>query len=157
MEKVYFPPAEPKNVVDLATRTGGLVKAGLMSLRAADDLPPPGSRGGPDDIAAPIGSAEETIKNLAKSEGVDAAETILPTGAGLEAIRDVKGVNLIVDDLVNKVYLNAGVAENAKPVVRANAREFLNRVKDVYKFSGICLYNNSKVSEAEFSAMITYM
>jgi len=34
--------------------------------------------------------------------------------------------------------------------------KFLNRVKDVYKFSGICLYNNSKVSEAEFSAMITY-
>ena len=34
--------------------------------------------------------------------------------------------------------------------------KFLNRVKDVYKFSGICLYNNLKVSEAEFSAMITY-
>jgi hypothetical protein len=30
----------------------------------ADDLPPPGSRGGPDDIAAPIQSAEETIKQL---------------------------------------------------------------------------------------------
>ena len=43
MENVYFPPAEPKNVVDLATRTGDLDKAGLMSLRAADDLPPPGS------------------------------------------------------------------------------------------------------------------
>tara|TARA_B100001057_G_scaffold155426_1_gene155633 strand:- start:505 stop:942 length:438 start_codon:yes stop_codon:yes gene_type:complete len=34
--------------------------------------------------------------------------------------------------------------------------KFLNRVKDVYKFKGICLYNNLKVSEAEFSAMITY-
>ena len=45
MENVYFPPAEPKNVTDLATRTGGLDKAGLMSLRQADDLPPPGSRG----------------------------------------------------------------------------------------------------------------
>ena len=104
-----------------------MLKTGLN----IDDLPPPGSRGGPDDIAAPVASAEETIKNLAKAEGVDAAETILPTGAGLEAIKDVKGVNLIVDDLVNKVYLNAGVAENAKPVVRANAREFLNRVKDL--------------------------
>ena len=28
------------------------------------DLPPPGSRGGPDDIAAPFASAEETISNL---------------------------------------------------------------------------------------------
>ena len=160
MKTVYDPPAVPANITDMATRTRNLDKEGLMSLRQADDvggefventtgsvmvpdkrgpgfagmeyeLPPPGSRGGPDDIAAPVASAEETIKNLAKAEGVDAAETILPTGAGLEAIRDVKGVNLIVDDLVNKVYLNAGVAENAKPVVRANAREFLNRVKDL--------------------------
>ena len=36
-----------------------------QDLRAmADDLPPPGSRGGADDIAAPIQSAEETIKQL---------------------------------------------------------------------------------------------
>ena len=107
MENIYFPPAEPKNVVDLATRTGDLDKAGLMSLRAADDLPPPGSRGGPDDIAAPF------------------------SGAGLEAIKNVKGSNLIVDDIVNKIYLNAGVSANAQPVARANAREFLNRVKDL--------------------------
>ena len=160
MKTVYDPPAVPANITDMATRTRNLDKEGLMSLRQADDvggefventtgsvmvpdkrgpgfagmeyeLPPPGSRGGPDDIAAPVASAEETIKNLAKAEGVDAAETILPTGAGLEAIRDVKGVNLIVDDLVNKIYLNAGVSENAKPIVRANAREFLNRVKDL--------------------------
>ena len=32
------------------------------------DLPPPGSRGGPDDIAAPVQSAEETMKNLIESE-----------------------------------------------------------------------------------------
>jgi len=75
--------------------------------KLVDDLPPPGSRGGPDDIAAPF------------------------TGAGLEAIKSVKNSNLIVDDIVNKIYLNAGVAENAQPVVRANAREFLNRIKDL--------------------------
>jgi hypothetical protein len=96
-----------------------------------DDLPPPGSRGGPDDVAAPVASAEETIKNLAKSEGVDASETILPTGSGLELIKNVKNNNLIVDDLVNKIYLNAGVSDAAQPVVRANAREFLNRIKDL--------------------------
>ena len=72
-----------------------------------EDLPPPGSRGGPEDIAAPF------------------------TGAGLEAIKSVKNNSLIVDDLVNKVYQMSGVAENAKPVARANAREFLNRVKDL--------------------------
>ena len=157
MEDFYFPPAAPANITDMATRTRNLDKEGLMSLRMGDpakfrpnkdlpslaelrktqgkisideidnlapsdpDLPPPGSRGGPDDIAAPIASAEETITNLAKS----------PTGAGLEAIKNVKNNNLIVNDLVNKIYLNAGVAENAQPVVRANARDFLNRIKDL--------------------------
>ena len=33
-----------------------------------DDLPPPGSRGGKDDIAAPVQSAEETIKNMIEAE-----------------------------------------------------------------------------------------
>jgi hypothetical protein len=54
-----------------------------------------------------------------------------PTGAGLEAIKSVKNNSLIVDDLVDKVYQMSGVAENAKPVARANAREFLNRIKDL--------------------------
>ena len=148
MKNFYDPPAAPANVTDLATGTRNLDKEGLMSLRAEekladdvvknvseaeynlrsnfpkasdkdikdavrlgitdlDDLPPPGSRGGPEDISAPF------------------------TGAGLEAIKNVKGSNLIVDDLVNKVYLNAGVSDAAQPVVRANAREFLNRVKDL--------------------------
>ena len=126
MKDFYMPPAAPTNVTDLATGTSGLDKAGLMSLRSKvdipegvdprdtilpssmiDDLPPPGSRGGPDDIAAPF------------------------TSEGLEAIKDVKGINLIADDIVNKIYLNAGVSEAAQPVVRANAREFLNRIKDL--------------------------
>ena len=119
MKNFYMPPAAPANITDLATGTRNLDKEGLMSLRSKvdipegvdprdtilpssiiDDLPPPGSRGGPDDIAAPF------------------------TGAGLEAIKNVKGSNLIVDDIVNKIYSNAGVAENAQPVVRANARDF---------------------------------
>ncbi len=154
MDSFYFPAAVPKNITDFATGTPDLDQAGLMSLRQgrgdlvrsrseeavrkemkekygftdekldeikntpidesmADDLiretdlPPPGSRGGPEDIAAPF------------------------SGAGLEAIKNVKGSNLIVDDIVNKIYLNAGVADAAQPVVRANAREFLNRVKDL--------------------------
>ena len=121
MDNLYFP-KEVANITDLASRTEGLTPGGLETLRKyADDLPPPGSRGGADDIAAPIDIPE----------GVDVGETILPTGSGLELIKNVKNNNLIVDDLVNKIYLNAGVAENAKPVVRANAREFLNRVKDL--------------------------
>ena len=37
-------------------------------LRTVDDKPPPGSRGGPDDIAAPVQSAEETLKNMTEAE-----------------------------------------------------------------------------------------
>jgi hypothetical protein len=122
MKTVYDPPAAPANITDMASGTKGLTAEGLESLRSQVDLPPPGSRGGAEDIAAPVASAEETIKNLAKSEGVDASETILPTGSGLEAIKSVKNNNLIVDDLVNKIYLNAGVSDAAQPVVRANAR-----------------------------------
>ena len=115
MENVYFPPAEPKNVVDLATRTEGLDKAGLMSLRAADDLPPPTQ------------SADETFKYMARAEGGDRSAT----GAGLESIKNVQNNNLIVNELVDTIYLNAGVTKNAQPTVRANARDFLNRVKDL--------------------------
>ena len=116
MENVYFPPAAPANITDLTTGVKNLDREGLASLRLKaddfgyvrpEDLPPPGSRGGSEDIAAPF------------------------TGAGLEAIKNVKGSNLIVDDIVNKIYSNAGVAENAQPVVRANARDFLNRIKDM--------------------------
>jgi len=143
MDEFYNPAAAPANVTDLATRTRNLDAEGIMTLRRggdptkykpgdpitsenfaatgfapdntalrrarelSDDLPPPGSRGGPDDIAAPF------------------------TGAGLEAIKSVKNNSLIVDDLVDKVYQMSGVAENAKPVARANARDFLNRVKDL--------------------------
>ena len=136
MKNFYDPPAAPANITDFATGTPDLDKAGLMSLRQGrgdlvrggddidlpegvdprdtilpssmiDDLPPPGSRGGPDDIAAPF------------------------SGAGLEAIKNVKGSNLIVDDIVDKIYMNAGVTKAAQPAARGNAREFLNRVKDL--------------------------
>ena len=133
MDNFYNPP-QVSNITDLATGAKNLDQEGLMSLREAEsmsyynrpgfkvpkgmdpedlreiapeDLPPPGSRGGPEDIAAPF------------------------TGAGLEAIKSVKNNSLIVDDLVNKVYQMSGVAENAKPVARANARDFLNRIKDM--------------------------
>ena len=116
MDEFYNPPAAPANITDMVTGVRNLDQEGLMSLRQrgkevpfpeVEDLPPPGSRGGPDDIAAPF------------------------TGAGLEAIKSVKNNSLIVDDLVNKVYQMSGVAENAKPVARANARDFLNRIKDL--------------------------
>ena len=44
-------------------------KKGIMGGKQIDDdLPPPGSRGGKDDIAAPVQSSEETIKNMVESD-----------------------------------------------------------------------------------------
>ena len=132
MDAIYNPAPAPANITDLATGTRGLNKEGLESLRAmADDLPPPGSRGGADDIAAPVQSADEVFRNMAKAEGVNVEDTILPTSKGLEAIKNVQNNNLIIDDLVDTIYLNAGVSKNAQPTARANARDFLNRVKDL--------------------------
>jgi len=64
IDEVFNPKAVPANITDMATGTRNLDQEGLMSLRMGDDLPPPGSRGGPEDIAAPFASAEETISNL---------------------------------------------------------------------------------------------
>ena len=109
MDELYNPPAAPANITDMVTGTRGLNKEGLESLRAmADDLPPPGSRGGADDIAAPF------------------------TGEGLESLKKVQNFDRTIgDDLVNRVYDMAGVKEAAKPVARGNARDFLNTIKDM--------------------------
>ena len=51
----------------------------ILPSRMIDDLPPPGSRGGPDDIAAPFQSADETIANLEKQDAGLAAQFKLMT------------------------------------------------------------------------------
>ena len=40
----------------------------MKGLKSIDDRPPPGSRGGKDDIAAPVQSAEETLKDMIQAE-----------------------------------------------------------------------------------------
>ncbi len=70
MDEFYNPPAAPANITDLATRTRNLDAEGLGSLRS--DIPPPGSRGGPEDIAAPVEQGfegfERTIRSIAKQD-----------------------------------------------------------------------------------------
>jgi hypothetical protein len=128
----FYNPKQVANITDMATGTRGLTPGGLASLRSmADDLPPPGSRGGANDIAAPVQSADEVFKNMADAEGVDVAETILPTGAGLEAIKNVKNLGKVGDDIVDNIYEMAGVTKNAQPAARGNARDFLNTIKDM--------------------------
>ena len=54
---------------------------------------------------------------------------------------------------VNKAKFRKPVLPNYKITFEV---ELINSVKNVYKFKGQANYNNIKVSEAEFSAMITY-
>jgi hypothetical protein len=130
MKDFYMPPPGPANITDLATGTRNLDKEGLMSLREGRSYY--NERG----FQMPKNINKEALRemspdDIADLQGVDPRETILPSGEGLELLRGVKNKELILNDVVNKIYLNAGVSESAQPVVRANAREFLNRIKDL--------------------------
>ena len=54
---------------------------------------------------------------------------------------------------LNKAKFRKPVIPNDKIIFEVN---YINNVKNVYKFFGIALKKNIQVSEAEFSAMITY-
>ena len=54
---------------------------------------------------------------------------------------------------VNKAKFRKPILPNYKVFFEV---ELIQNVKDVYKFKGLALYDNAKVAEAEFSAMITY-
>ena len=54
---------------------------------------------------------------------------------------------------LNKAKFRKPVIPNDKIIFEVN---YINNVKNVYKFFGIASKENIKVSEAEFSAMITY-
>ena len=76
----------------------------IRNVKQYQDLPPPGSRGGPDDIAAPIQSAEETIRQL-RIQDPDLANQ----------------VRKMMDEGIMSTVTNRG----DMPGKRASAREFL--------------------------------
>ena len=54
---------------EVKNESGSLMSVNKEGLAGMEyDLPPPGSRGGPDDIAAPIQSAEESLKDMTEAE-----------------------------------------------------------------------------------------
>jgi hypothetical protein len=93
---------------DYMTDEGVMASETILPMRRgtqlADDLPPPGSRGGPDDIAAPIQSAEETIKQL-----------------NIQDPELAKQVRRMVDEGKMSNFGNLG----EMPAKRSSAREFL--------------------------------
>ena len=62
-----------------------------------DDLPPPGSRGGPDDISAPFQSAEESLRDMTEAE----IKKRLDKGnrEGIARIRNKKMVKDAIDNV----------------------------------------------------------
>jgi hypothetical protein len=54
--------------IRLAETNTQRMKQKIADKKIDDDLPPPGSRGGPDDIAAPFQSAEESLKDMTEAE-----------------------------------------------------------------------------------------
>ena len=67
-------------------------------------------------------------------------------------LRDFKEKSVLFMS-VNKAKFRKPILPNEKVSFEV---KFLNSVRDVYKFEGVCFKDNIKVSEAEFSAMITY-
>ena len=57
------------------------------------------------------------------------------------------------------LFMSVNKAKFRKPILPKDKItfevKFINKVKDVYKFYGVAFKNDIKVSEAEFSAMIT--
>ena len=60
-----------KNVIKKDFGPGFKKEIEKMKGKVDDDLPPPGSRGGKDDIAAPVQSAEETLKDMIEAEATN--------------------------------------------------------------------------------------
>ena len=59
---------ESAKVFEIATGKEIPKGSKIMGGQAVDDMPPPGSRGGKDDIAAPVQSSEESLKNMIEAE-----------------------------------------------------------------------------------------
>ena len=89
---------------------------------------------------------------------------IVPGVIIVEAMAQTAGivVSYKLKDFKEKsvLFMSVNKAKFRKPILPNDhvsfEVKFLNSVRDVYKFEGICLKENIKVCEAEFSAMITY-
>ena len=58
------------NIKNTSSKLDDSIKEYENIYRSTDDIPPPGSRGGPDDIAAPFASAEDTMAELNKAVAI---------------------------------------------------------------------------------------
>ena len=124
-----FNPKQVANITDMATGTGNLDAKGLASLRrmtdeTADvDLPPPGSRGGAEDIAAPVMNVEDVVTMQGKGgmDFIDFVRRTDPEGAA-KLQKEVDRLNA-ASDAADARFAIANMPD--APSKRATAREFL--------------------------------
>ena len=84
-------------------------KKGIMGGKQIpdDDLPPPGSRGGPDDIAAPIQSADESLRDMMEAEIKKRLET-----GNKKSIANIQKRILEEDREIENLYGGAGFGKD---------------------------------------------
>jgi hypothetical protein len=92
--------------------------------KSADDLPPPGSRGGPDDIAAPVMNVEDVVTMQGKG-GMDFIDFVRAQGDEAGAAKLQKEVDRLnaASDAADARFAIANMPD--APSKRATAREFL--------------------------------
>ena len=125
--KEFYMPTPVTNITDLATGTRNLDAEGLGALRTKVDdvdLPPPGSRGGPDDIAAPVMNVEDVVTMQGKG-GMDFIDFVRAQGDEAGAAKLQKEVDRLnaASDAADARFAIANMPD--APSKRATAREFL--------------------------------
>ena len=94
-----------------------------LNIKNIDDLPPPGSRGGPDDIAAPVMNVEDvaTMQGKGGMDFIDFVRRTDPEGAA-KLQKEVDRLNA-ASDAADARFAIANMPD--APSKRATAREFL--------------------------------
>jgi len=90
-----------------------------------DDLPPPGSRGGPDDIAAPIQSKDESLRDMMESE----IKKKLDKG-NKEGIARIRARQKMLDDAIDDA--SPGFSGDRKVDAELVAENLAERMGKVY-------------------------
>jgi hypothetical protein len=102
-------------------------KKGIMGGKQIpdDDLPPPGSRGGPDDIAAPTQSADESLRDMMEAEIKKRLET-----GNKKGIARIRARQKMLDDAIDDA--SPGFSGDRKVDAELVAENLAERMGKVY-------------------------
>jgi len=115
----------------------------IMGGQQVDDLPPPGSRGGDEDIAAPFQSQEETLRNMTEAE--IKANLEAQNKATIEKIKERKRPDVYTLDDYNTTNMSdikkeiirtetkLGNLNPNSPDFRERAKPLIDKITDLQK------------------------